>query len=768
MAIGESVMLGAGDELELGGFVVDVDEPRQGPETADLIEALAAAGEIGRTVVVQVGTNGPVTEDVYRRIAQALVGSEQVVFLTLHADRSWIGANNDIIRSLPAQYPNVSLLDWDELVASGAVSGIAADGIHLATSEAQQSYANAVFTAVGRDDLVRATRVSGLVVTVADDRPTVVDVRDANGLLGSFDLGCPTARTCTIESARVVGDTIWIAITDREGEGTTDDVGSRVVSAVTTSGEIVEHVRISGTTTIVRSAGLGANGILYAYVSDQAADRQLVAIEGGTVTTLATDVSGFLLSEDGRFLAVSFSNPPAGEQPRIEVTDLVDGTTNWFTTEGINAGPGAWSPDGRHLIVNDQWEDGTAWVVDPWSASARPTAAGEFLDGACFVDARTIAHRTWNVGYGQGDAQTGVIRLIDVDGGPPLAELGTDLFGDALGCHPDGSITYLQRPVVEVDLGGGLSTRARPRRTGRPRPHRAGRYVHHHHLRRTPHDLNHPAVLDRRRGPPPAAQNWEFSRSPHACVVRTFARQETPPMRARRAAEPSVFTTGWSALADGLSDAGAVMKAAGEELAAVAEPYVTEFATNAERDFEADPVGFLGTLGGAPRRSRCWRSWRSGRSRSTRSSSRPTSSTVDRSRHPAGEDAAIRGISRYRPAAPMRTVDLPPVIDRPVRGGVVERARSTGTSSRARWAAFGAAVAVSLGAGGGVGWFAPRRTHRRRRSSGSRAGCSTRVRHRTTWATGARRWQRGGTHPPGAGRTGTATSRRRRRRSPTT
>ncbi len=64
--------------------------------------------------------------------------------------------------------------------------------------------------------------------------------------------------------------------------------------------------------------------------------------------------------------------------------------------------------------------------------------------------------------------------------------------------------------------------------------------------------------------------------------------------------EPSVFTTGWSALADGLSDAGAVMKGAGEELAAVAEPYVTEFATNAERDFEADPVGFLGTLGGAP------------------------------------------------------------------------------------------------------------------------------------------------------------------------
>lgn len=458
VAIGESVMLGALEELAAGEFVVNADEARQGEDAARLVDDLVAAGEIGRTVVVQVGTNGPVTEDLYRRIADALVDADQVVFLTVHADRSWIQSNNDFIRSLPARYSNVAVLDWDELVASGAVAGMAPDGIHLETQESKQTYANAVFSAIGRDDLTRATRVSGHFVTVDDGRPSVVELRDATGSLGSFDLGCPIARICTVESARVIGDTIWVAISDTGSDGGIGDIGSRVVSVSTTNGEIVEHLRLTGTNAAaVRSAGLGANGVLYAYVNDYSSVRQLVAIEDGATTVLATGVSGFLLSEDGRFLAMSFSNPPAGDQPRIEVTDLVDGTTNSFTTEGINAGPGAWSPDGRYLVVSEQWENGTAWVVDPWSADPRPTAAGEILDGACFVDASTIAHRTWNVGYGQGDAQTGQVQLTDVNGGPPLAAYGTNLFGDAIRCHPDGSITFLQRPIIQVDHGGGFS-----------------------------------------------------------------------------------------------------------------------------------------------------------------------------------------------------------------------------------------------------------------------------------------------------------------------
>ena len=457
VAIGESVMKGASSQLAAGGFRVDAEESRQGAEIADVIEQLAADGELGPTVVVQVGTNGPVSADVYRRMAEALVDADQVVFLTVHADRSWIPDNNAIIRSLPAQYPNVTVVFWDDLVAEGAVPGMASDGIHLGTSEAQQTYANYVFSAIGRDDLVRATRVSDLLVTVSDDRPAAIDVRNATDVIGSFDLGCPTARTCTVQSARIMGDTVWVAISDTDPNNTTTDIASRVLSVSVSSGEIVEHLSVRGTST-VQAAGQGANGVLYAYLRDETYNRQLVSVDNGDLTVLDTGVSGFLLSNDGRHMAVSFSNPPASETPRIRVTDLTDGTTNTFQTEGINAGPGAWAPDGRHLIINEQWEDGTAWVVDPWTPSPEPTPAGEFLDGACFVDAVTIAHRTWNVGYGQGDAQTGTVRFSYIDGGPSTLDLGENLFGDnTIRCHPDGSITYLRRPVVDVDHGGGFT-----------------------------------------------------------------------------------------------------------------------------------------------------------------------------------------------------------------------------------------------------------------------------------------------------------------------
>jgi hypothetical protein len=305
-------------------------------------------------------------------------------------------------------------------------------------------------------DLVRPTDVSGLFVTVSADRPAVVDLRDATSVIGSFDLGCPTGRACVVASARVMGDTIWVAINDTDPDDPNNDIASRVLSVSPTTGEIVQHLGLRGTTTVL-AAGRGADGVVYTYLSDELDGLRLVSIDDGDISVLETGVSGFLLSDDGRFLAVSLSNPPAGERPRIEVTDLADGSSNAFQTDGINAGPGAWSPDGRHLIVNEQWEDGTAWVVDPWATSPEPSAAtGVFLDGACFIDAGTIAHRTWNVGYGQGDAQPGVIRLTAVDDGSTLADLGQDLFGDSLRCHPDGSVTYLRRPVADVDLGDGF------------------------------------------------------------------------------------------------------------------------------------------------------------------------------------------------------------------------------------------------------------------------------------------------------------------------
>ena len=239
-AIGESVMKGATQQLMAGGFRVDAEESRQGQDFADRVEQLATGGELGRTVVIQTGTNGPVAADDYHRIAEALADADQVVFLTVHASRAWIPGNNALIWSLPSQYANVIVLDWDGLVSAGAVPGMAGDEIHLGTADAQQFYANYIFSAIGRNDLVRpvatsvsasdlvrvlpaisaadgATTTSDQPLLVGDGGAEVVDdvvgrclrVPNDDGSVGSACNADPSAGSLTLSTSGPNGPTVW-------------------------------------------------------------------------------------------------------------------------------------------------------------------------------------------------------------------------------------------------------------------------------------------------------------------------------------------------------------------------------------------------------------------------------------------------------------------------------------------------------------------------------------------------------------------------------
>ncbi len=157
LAIGESVMLGAVSQLQAGGFTVNADVSRQGETTANIVGQYRASGQVGQTIVIQVGTNGPVSQATFDQIMSFLPAEEveQVVFLTVYAPRPWIEGNNQIIWSLPSAYPHVKVLDWAGLVSSGQVPGLAGDGIHLGTTAAKQFYANYIFEVIGRRDLVQ-------------------------------------------------------------------------------------------------------------------------------------------------------------------------------------------------------------------------------------------------------------------------------------------------------------------------------------------------------------------------------------------------------------------------------------------------------------------------------------------------------------------------------------------------------------------------------------------------------------------------------------
>jgi len=155
-AIGESVMLGAAPQLTAAGIQVNAAVSRQGTNVAEIVELTRAGGQLGRTVIIQTGTNGGVSDETFARIMAALPPdlTPLVVFLTVKAPKGWIADNNTRIRALPSLYPNVKVVDWetDAQQILGELSS-SDGGIHLRTSSAKQFYANLIFDAIGRTDL---------------------------------------------------------------------------------------------------------------------------------------------------------------------------------------------------------------------------------------------------------------------------------------------------------------------------------------------------------------------------------------------------------------------------------------------------------------------------------------------------------------------------------------------------------------------------------------------------------------------------------------
>ncbi len=150
VAIGESVMLGAKDVLSQGGFVVNARENRGAEGVKNALAQMRDQGRVGlgTTVVVQVGTNGPVSDAELDAIVQQLPASAAgIVFMTLRAKVEWIAGNNQRIAALVQRYPQVRILDW---ASESQKIQLCPDGTHITCSaEALKFYSNLIFASVG-------------------------------------------------------------------------------------------------------------------------------------------------------------------------------------------------------------------------------------------------------------------------------------------------------------------------------------------------------------------------------------------------------------------------------------------------------------------------------------------------------------------------------------------------------------------------------------------------------------------------------------------
>jgi hypothetical protein len=150
VAFGESVMLGAKPLLDARGILTFAEVSKGPTWELEQLQLAKTKYHITHGVVIQLGTNGTVTQQQYEDMLAQLRDVPLVVMMTVKAPKPWIAGNNALIRALPATHPNVLVLDWEARAAevNGHLSG-SDGGIHLSDDTAKQFYLTIIEQALG-------------------------------------------------------------------------------------------------------------------------------------------------------------------------------------------------------------------------------------------------------------------------------------------------------------------------------------------------------------------------------------------------------------------------------------------------------------------------------------------------------------------------------------------------------------------------------------------------------------------------------------------
>jgi peptidoglycan/LPS O-acetylase OafA/YrhL len=145
LAIGDSVMLGCSGALQdrFGPQItVDAAVDRHVDQGISRLKAYKQSAQLAnyKTLIIGLGTNGPMTAAMFQQIMTLAVGIPNILFISTYDDRSWESSTNAVLSQGVATHPGTKLVDWYSLANSNP-SLLGPDGIHprLAGIEA---YAN--------------------------------------------------------------------------------------------------------------------------------------------------------------------------------------------------------------------------------------------------------------------------------------------------------------------------------------------------------------------------------------------------------------------------------------------------------------------------------------------------------------------------------------------------------------------------------------------------------------------------------------------------
>lgn len=130
-AVGDSVMLAAAGALEadLPGLYMDAKISRQMSTGVRIVQRLAAEGALRRVVIVDLGTNGPISAGQIWELRLAAGPSRELVLVSVYGPMSWTSDVNNTLRVSTWRKAHVAIADWAAAVASRP-GLLWSDGIH--------------------------------------------------------------------------------------------------------------------------------------------------------------------------------------------------------------------------------------------------------------------------------------------------------------------------------------------------------------------------------------------------------------------------------------------------------------------------------------------------------------------------------------------------------------------------------------------------------------------------------------------------------------
>lgn len=131
-AIGDSVMLDVQSYIEKSfpGAVVDGQIGRQMAEAPAVLDQLRRNGQLGQTVIIELGTNGAFTKDQLSNLLASLKDAKRIILVNTRVPRPWESIVNKHIAEAAAQDPRITMIDWYG-ASSGKTSYFEHDGVHL-------------------------------------------------------------------------------------------------------------------------------------------------------------------------------------------------------------------------------------------------------------------------------------------------------------------------------------------------------------------------------------------------------------------------------------------------------------------------------------------------------------------------------------------------------------------------------------------------------------------------------------------------------------